>query len=150
MWLCDTGGVVGNIILRESIGVTMDTRPPRRPLSSASLVLCLSSHVLDSDEAALTPSLHNELPVELVLPDRLGSSPMPKSDSAFAERSSCELSSSGVLGKPSVLLVEARLLRETEGVRDLNQDVSDPLRLMTIGEVDWSEQTRTSGSLFEG
>jgi hypothetical protein len=131
--------VFGNIILGESIGVAIETRPPSRPLSSASLALHLSSYALDSDEAALIPSLHNELPVELVLSERLGGSPMPNIDSAFAERSSCEHSSNGVLGEASTLLIEAFLLRETEGVRDRNQDVSDPLLLIRIGEGGRSE-----------
>ena len=69
----------------ELIGVMIGTRPPRRPLSSASLILGLSSHALDSDEVALVLSLHNELPIELVLSERLGGSPMPRRDRAFAD-----------------------------------------------------------------
>ena len=46
-----------------------------------------------------------------------------------------------------MLLIEARLLRETEGERDLNQDVSDPL-LIRIGEGDWSEQPGENGALI--
>lgn len=125
---------VSDLVLGESVGVVIGTRPPRRPLSSASLALWVSSHELDLEEVALTPSLHNELPVELVLSDRLGVSVVPTNNFGLAARSSCEHSSNGVRGRVSVLLVEVCLL-ETEGVRDLSQDVSRPLGI-DVG--DWS------------
>ena len=111
------------LVLVDSVVAPIGTRPPRRPLSSASLVFCIPSHALDLDDAALTPTLHNELPVELVLSDRLGRSPVPACVDGFVERSSCENSSSGDLGAVSILPPKVLMLHETEGVRDLSQDV---------------------------
>jgi hypothetical protein len=131
--------------VNSSIGAPTDTSPPSKPLSSAVLVLYIacSPHALDLDDAALAPSLHVELAVELVLSDRLGGSPPSLRDIAFDSRSSCATSSSGsgsgVRVRATVLPVDGCRLRGADGVRGLSHDVSGPAPSGRIEAMDCSE-----------
>jgi hypothetical protein len=97
------------------------------------------------EEAALAPSLHKELVVELVLSERLGVSTVPARKVGYVARSSCIESSRGVRGRPAVLAEETCLLWETEGVRDLSHEVSSLAPLSATTVVDRSEQVEDTG-----